>query len=208
MPPSLSQPLSSLIHSKTGGVILFVNNFLKSLHETGLIRFSRDTWRWEFDLYKIRDEKLPSDIVTHLAERIMRLPENVQMGLQIASCLGLTFWLETFKKVHDVDSLAMEDFLITVTNGGFIQENFPTKGQYTWGHDQLKLAAYSLIPPDKNEPLHLVIGTRMYMKTPSDQLHLFVHDIVRNMNLGVRLLRDIRQRTELARVRIKMWTFM
>ena len=173
MPPSLSQPLSSLIHSKTGGVILFVTNFLKSLHEKGLVRYSLATCRWTFDYYTIRDEKIPSDIVKHLAERISRLPQSVQTRLQIASCLGSTFELGTFKRTQS-NLLEIDDFISTVTEGGFMHPNFPAAGQYTWAHDQIKLAAYSLIPSNAREKTHLLIGTgtRMFMNTSTSQVHL------------------------------------
>lgn len=79
IPPSLSQPLSSVIQKKTGGIILFVIQFIKSLHEVGSIRFSLSTCKWEYDIMKIRQIEMSNDIVQHLVERILRLPQNVQM---------------------------------------------------------------------------------------------------------------------------------
>ena len=200
MPPSLSQPLSSLIHSKTGGVTLFIIDWLKSLHEKGLIRFSLSTCKWEFDHYKISDENIPSDIVEHLGERIKRLPEPVQVGLEVAACLGTTFDLESFTKAHSSNGLELNDFLTTAVEGGFIQEHYSAPGQYTWNHDKIREAAYTLIPSDKRKPLHLLVGTRLFLKTKPDEMHHIIHDIVRNMNIGKDYLTDKDQRTELAQV--------
>ena len=42
----LSQPLSSIVHNKTGGIALFVTRFLKSLNEEGLLWFNLSSRRW------------------------------------------------------------------------------------------------------------------------------------------------------------------
>ena len=46
LPPRLCQSLSTLIHNKTGGMALFVMNFLKSLNEEGLLWFNLSSRRW------------------------------------------------------------------------------------------------------------------------------------------------------------------
>ena len=107
--------VSSVIYKKTGGIILFITNFLKSLKEIGYARFSLSTCRWEFDIDSINQLEMPSDIVQHIAERIMRLPSTVQVGMQIAACLGTTFDRETFTKADSTNELSVEDFLYIVT---------------------------------------------------------------------------------------------
>ena len=88
IPPSSCQSLSALVHSKTGGSILFCTNFLKSLHEEGMIRFSMSSRGWEYSLNEIRQRKLHVDVAKHLSERMARLPNNVQSLLKISACLG------------------------------------------------------------------------------------------------------------------------
>ena len=46
LPPRLCQPLSTSIRSKTGGIALFVMNFLKSLNEENLLWFDSSSRRW------------------------------------------------------------------------------------------------------------------------------------------------------------------
>lgn len=46
LPPRLSHPLSNVVHSKTGGVALFVLKFLESLNTEGLLWFSLTSRRW------------------------------------------------------------------------------------------------------------------------------------------------------------------
>jgi predicted ATPase len=200
MPPSLSQPLSSLIHRKTGGIILFTKNFIKSLQEIGLLHFSLSTLSWQFDVHMIGKQEMSNDIVHHLAERILRQPQSVLLGLQIAACLGPTFDLETYTKADSKKGLSVEDFIYTVTESGFISENSP--GQYTWNHDKILEAAYSLIPRSGLESLHLLVGTRIYIKTKSEDLYDNIHIIVRNMNMGLRSLDADHLRKELAHLNL------
>ena len=46
LPPRLCHPLSTLVHNKTGGIALWVLDFLKSLNEEGLLWFNFSSRRW------------------------------------------------------------------------------------------------------------------------------------------------------------------
>ena len=142
------------------GIILFIIQFIKTLQEIGCIRFGLSSSRWEFDIAAIGQLQLSEDIVDHLAERIMRLPKSVQLGLQIAACIGSTFDLRTFEMADSNSGLSASDFLYIVTESGFIQEQDDDPGHYVWSHDQLREAAYKLIPLHALEKLHLLVGTR------------------------------------------------
>ena len=43
-------PLAELVHERTAGNPFFVNQFLLSLFEDGLIRFAADTGHWSWNL--------------------------------------------------------------------------------------------------------------------------------------------------------------
>jgi predicted ATPase len=68
MPLSLCRPLSDVVHSKTGGVILFILRFLASLNNDGDLWFSMTKRRWMYDLEKIRQKEVHDDVVTHMTE--------------------------------------------------------------------------------------------------------------------------------------------
>lgn len=133
------------------------------------------------------------------------LSESVQLGLQVAACLGSAFEFETFRKVYSGSALELDDFLSTVTDGGFIQETSP--GQYTWSHDQIQQAAYSLISSDKLRPMNLLIGIKLYCYTESNELHRVIHDIVKNMNHGIAHIERPEQRLELAQVSLHAYLY-
>ena len=200
MPPTLIEPLSSVIKNKTGGVILFVKNLLTSLHEEKLIYFNLAALRWDFDLDKIMDKEISNDIVAFLSQRIMRLPHNIQMGLKVAACLGAKFDLAVFQKANKIEGDETDDFVSFVKENGFLHE--PSPNQLKWSHDQLQEAAYSLIPRNKHESIHMLIGARIYLSTRRSELPSMIFDIVRNMNIGSALLDSQQRKTELAQLNL------
>ena len=196
------EPLSNVVRNKTGGVILFVASFLKSLYEERMIYFNLASIRWEFDLDKIMNKEISSDIINFLSERVMRLPQAMQAGLMVAACLGNTFDVDVFGKANKSPANKTEDFVSYVTENGFLQELSPN--QMTWSHDKLQEAAYSLIPMEKRPSLHLLIGARIYLNTRRSELQNsnVIHDVVRNMNIGKAQLDSQERKSELAQLNL------
>jgi predicted ATPase len=201
MPPTIIEPLSTIIRNKTGGVILFAASLLKSLHEQGLIYFDLTSLRFVFDLEKIESQEVSGDIVNYLSERILRLPRHFQAGLKVAACLGSSFAMKSFEKANNLTKDTSNEFFSMATENGFLRES--AFNQYGWTHDQLQQAAYSLIPQDRRESTHLLVGSRIYLSTAdSDDIYSMIHDIVRNMNYGITLIETDAQKKELARLNL------
>ena len=78
LPPRLCLPLSAIVHGKTGGIVLFVVQFLKSLSEEGLLWFSLDSRRWEFDISRVRSKHISQDVVQFVDQKMKKLPGEVQ----------------------------------------------------------------------------------------------------------------------------------
>lgn len=76
LPHSLCRPLSDVVHSKTGGVILFILRFLASLDNDGDLWFSMTKRRWMYDLEQIRQKEIHNDVVTHMTEVLLHLQFN------------------------------------------------------------------------------------------------------------------------------------
>ena len=197
MPPTTIDSLSSVIRNKAGGVIFFVTNILKSLHEERLIHFNLTTLRFEFDLESIQAKEVSSDIVDFLSRRIRQLPTMIQAGVKIASCLGSPFHLSVFQRANKSSDEATNEFISIAVESGLLQELSPK--QFTWSHDQIYQAAYSL-NANMKETTHLLAGTRIYLSAKSGELEGLIHDIVRNMNIGAPLLDNQEQKTELAQL--------
>ena len=74
--------------SKTGGIILFVVQFLKSLNEEGVLYFSLSSQKWEFDINRIQSKNISQDVVHFMEQKMKKLSTETQMGLKVAAFLG------------------------------------------------------------------------------------------------------------------------
>ena len=82
------KPLTALVLSKTDGNPFFANQFLRTLHEEGLILFdvSSSCWRWDLD--RIRGANVTDNIVEMMAEQISRLEISHPSGIEASSLSG------------------------------------------------------------------------------------------------------------------------
>eukprot|EP00804_Cyclotella_cryptica_P005744 CCRYP_000079-RE/>CCRYP_000079-RE protein AED:0.10 eAED:0.10 QI:211/1/0.88/1/0.5/0.33/9/0/1307 len=197
LPPNLCRPLSNAIHTKTGGIIMFLLRFLKSLNDEGLLWFSLSSQRWEFDLKKIRVKEISADVVQHMTLNMTRLDKNIQMGLKTAACVGSNFDAEILQKTKKDDDFDMKTLLEKCVEDGYLIR-IDGSQQFAWAHDQVHQAAYELIPIEKRELFHLLLGSRLLMKSSSSELANMLFCVVDNMNRGVNLLESDDQKHELA----------
>jgi predicted ATPase/signal transduction histidine kinase len=116
-PPERAVPLTELVQKKTKGNPFFSNQFLKSLHEDGLISFDPPDYvplgyqsprssggskgGWQCDIAKVRALALTDDVVEFMALQLQKLPINTQTVLKLAACIGNQFNLATLAIVHE-----------------------------------------------------------------------------------------------------------
>eukprot|EP00984_Skeletonema_dohrnii_P030217 scaffold21542_cov121-Skeletonema_dohrnii-CCMP3373.AAC.2 len=201
LPPSLCRPLSTVVHQKTGGIIMFVRRLLISLNDEGLVWYSLSSHRWMFDLQKIEVKEMSEDVVKHMTEHMSRLPKKMQMGLKLCACLGPKFDTAIVEKVQRGANIG-DNFLESCVDDGFLQIKGDS-GFYTWAHDQVQQAAYELIPLQQREKFHLLIGSRLFLSTSSAEIDKFIFYIVDNMNRGVTLVDNPQQKYEMAELNLR-----
>ncbi|MEO1375677.1 MAG: hypothetical protein AAFW70_15455 [Cyanobacteria bacterium J06635_10] len=76
--PEIAEPLTQLIYQKTQGNPFFSTQFLKALHEDGLINFEFEHGYWRCDISKLREKALADDVVEFMALQLQKLPESTQ----------------------------------------------------------------------------------------------------------------------------------
>jgi len=197
LPPNLSQPLSAIVHTKAAGNPIFCVNFLSD----GMIRFNLTTRRWEYDIESLLMKEVPLSVVQYMKSQMTKLPSSYGLVLKLAACLGHTFDYDTFQKAKVKSDFDLANVLPSVCQIGFLHEISP--GSFMWAHDQVRSAAYLLIPNSMREQFHLLIGTRLLMNTPEDDLQtsaIFV--ILRHMNKAIRLIQTQEQKYEVAKLNL------
>ena len=202
LPPNLKsvKQLANVVHHKTGGLVLYMKNFLCELCEEGLLCFKLNR-RWQFNLGKIMYKDVSDDVVKHLMQRIARLAKSrYLLGLRIASCLGSSFSVKTFQTLANMEGVKFDDFVQFVESNGFIHR---TKDTMKWVHDNVQQAAYKTISTSKIESMHLLIGGRLLIRTPNEDLDECVFDIVHHMNKGINLIRTPEQKVDGAQLNLR-----
>ncbi|HEY9851693.1 MAG TPA: AAA family ATPase [Leptolyngbyaceae cyanobacterium] len=217
-PPDVALPLTELVHKKTKGNPFFSNQFLKALHEDGLITFNFESRYWQCDISKVRALSLTDDVVEFMGLQLQKLPENTQEVLKLAACIGNSFDLHALAIVHEKSLAetatdlwkALQEGLIIPTSEiyKFFQEKeVDSRGilselsvSYKFLHDRVQQAAYFLIPEDQKQAIHLKIGLLLLTNTPVEEREEKIFEIVNQLNIGVDLIANQSEKNELAQL--------
>ncbi|HAG81847.1 MAG TPA: serine/threonine-protein kinase PknK [Cyanobacteria bacterium UBA12227] len=226
-PPQRAILLTELVLQKTQGNPFFSNQFLKSLHQDGLISFDFSCGYWQCDIAKVRTLSLSDDVVEFMTIQLQRLPKNTQTVLQMAACIGNQFDLATLAIVLDKSQAetavalwkALQEGLVIPVNeiykffldeSGFStldNEQLTVTNQqftipYRFLHDRVQQAAYGLIPESQKELTHLKIGQLLLKNTPEDKQDDKIFDIVNPLNIGRNLINEQTEKNQLIRLNL------
>lgn len=174
-------PLAALLHKKTNGNPFFANQFLAELHHENLVRFDVDNSIWHWDIAEIEAKEFTDDVVELMASKLRRLPGETQAALQLAACIGSEFDVEMLQLTHDKTPEETYQDLDPAVRGEFMLRRGNT---YKFMHDRVHQAAYSLIPQEQVNWVHLRIGRLLLERTPEAERDDRVFDIVNQFNIG------------------------
>ncbi|MBW4471337.1 MAG: PAS domain S-box protein [Stenomitos rutilans HA7619-LM2] len=218
---ALALPLTELVYQKTQGNPFFTNQFLKVLHEDGLITFDHHLGYWQCDIAQVRSLALTDDVVEFMALQLQKLPAATQHVLKLAACVGAQFDLATLAIVAEQPAAevalalwkALQEGLLLPTNDvykfyqpseecGQVSDPQAVNCCYRFLHDRIQQAAYSLIPDDQKQGTHLKIGQLLWQNTPLEALDRRIFDLVNQLNEGIELITQASEREELARLNL------
>jgi predicted ATPase/signal transduction histidine kinase len=216
---NLAQPLTELVAQKTKCNPFFVTQFLKALHQDGLITFDIKAGHWQCNITKVREAALTDDVVEFMAQQLQKLPLETQSVLKLAACIGNEFDLTTLAIVAqqaETESAtalwkALQEGLVVPQNEvykfyvGAEETLCPTTSQtvtYRFLHDRVQQAGYSLIPEDYKKQTHLKIGQLLLQNTPPEERKENIFALVNQLNYGIDLLTLETERNELAQLNL------
>ncbi|MCW5314059.1 AAA family ATPase [Nostoc sp. KVJ3] len=215
--------IANLVYQKTRGNPFFTNQFLKSLHEDGLIAFASRTGDWQCNLAQIRALSFTEDIVEFVALQFQKLRSQTQDVLKLAACIGNQFDLETLSLVYEKSPAqtaadlwpALKDGLISPSGKEYTffqdesavidnltNDNTSITITYKFLHDRIQQAAYSLIPAHQKPATHLKIGQLLLNNTPETEQELLIFEIVNQLNIGIELIASQGDRDRLAQLNL------
>jgi len=174
------QILSDIVLKKTGGNPFFINEFLKSLYREKILNFNTFKGIWVWDSFKIESMGMTDNVIELMGGRIQKLSRTSKHLLQVASCIGSSFNLNTlamltnvpiYETLYDLAEILKEELILVIGDGyKYIlgtserEDMLPGKSHTAYDvsfkflHDCVQQASYLLIPEYEKKQVHLTIG--------------------------------------------------
>ncbi|OYE06719.1 trifunctional serine/threonine-protein kinase/ATP-binding protein/sensor histidine kinase [Nostoc sp. 'Peltigera membranacea cyanobiont' 232] len=214
-----AQSLTELIALKTKGNPFFATQFLKALYQDGLIQFDLNVGHWQCDLAKIRTVAMSDDVVEFMASQLQKLPNYTQDILKLAACIGAQFDLKTLAIVSEQSESDAAVALWKALQEGLIlpqsevykfyvgeldttQNTQQVSLNYKFLHDRVQQAAYSLIPNDRKQFTHHLIGNLFLENLSQADQEQQLFEIVGHLNIGSSFIVNPSKREELAQLNL------
>jgi PAS domain S-box-containing protein len=199
---SMAISLASRVYRITRGNPLFSNEFLKSLHDEGLITFNHETGFWQCDVSKVHELPLTDDVMEFLAIRLQKLPPDTQEVLKRAACIGRSFDLTTLAIISPLTHAETSNALWNALQAAIVFSQNDDGEKYEFLHDRVWQAAYSLIPNDQQQQMHWHIGQRLFENASDSERKEKIWEIVNQFNRGITLACDPIERWNLAELNL------
>jgi predicted ATPase/signal transduction histidine kinase len=183
--PNHARSLAQLVHAKTGGNPFFVIQFISSLENEGLLTFVAGTADWAWDIGRIASKGFTDNVVDLMVARLRRLPGHVRHALKQLACMGNGARVTTLAAVHGHSPELLEAALWDGLRLEFVSLS---SDRYSFAHDRIQEAAYSLIPQGERAPLHLQIGRGLTRTLSTQEVGEQIFDIVNHYNRAAGLV--------------------
>ena len=208
--------LAKLIHLKTQGNPFFIKQFTQILYNEGFLWFDRAKGVWSWDLSRASTMEAAENVVDLMLHQFQNLPVESRHELQLASCIGNQFDIETLATISDSLPTKSFDCLRPVVERGYL---LPLDNNYKifwlgggndrhveialrFAHDKIQQAAYDLAPIDERKPIHLTIGRMLLQKYGETGLEGKVFEVVDQFNQAIDLISEKEEKELLVRLNL------
>ncbi|MTJ07700.1 MULTISPECIES: hybrid sensor histidine kinase/response regulator [unclassified Anabaena] len=210
------QDLSNLIYEKTQGNPFFTIEFIKSLCTEHLLKFDYKQRKWWWNIQQIQQKNMTDNVIDLMILKIQNLNQSNQNILQLASCLGNSFDLQTLSMITEnspknvLNELILairEGLLIPLSNKYKLVSTNPDVNAenilFKFQHDRVQQAVYSLIKAEKRQKQHLKIGRLLLENLPPEKLEDRLFDTVSHLNQGINYLQSDLEKFRLAQLNLQ-----
>ncbi|MEQ9359134.1 trifunctional serine/threonine-protein kinase/ATP-binding protein/sensor histidine kinase [Coleofasciculus chthonoplastes] len=218
--PHSVKSLAELVVRKTNGNPFFVNQFLTTLYQENLLKFTvyqtKGQGQWQWDIAEIERIDITDNVVDLMIRKLKKLPANTQDVLRLAACVGNRFALNTLAIVYEklTDQTfrdlmqAIQEGLVIPTSELEMNDDEVINSQllilnFKFLHDRVQQAAYALIDPDQKKAVHLQIGKLLLENLESQERSDRLFEVVDHLNLGQELIVNPSEKHNLIRLNLE-----
>ena len=189
-----SAELAEIVFRKTIGNPFFVRQCLLTLYENGAIFLSPSTQNWTYSAKKANEVKISDNVVDLMAELFYRLPEEVQITLKYASCIGNIFSTEILSGLVEITESEL-DMQLKLAEKLCIIENLKSRertgeGDYIFQHDKIQQAALSMLPDEEKKQVRLAIADSISSKLAQIEHSDYIYTVTDHYNFAQSLIKD------------------
>jgi len=195
-----AESLVQLVHEKTGGNPFFAIQFLMMLGDELLLTYDTHARAWTWDVNRIRAKDYTDNVVGLMVGRLNRLSDQTREALKALACLGNAAEIATLKVLHGHSEHAANSGLWEAVRAGLV---FHQDGAYSFLHDRIQQAAYSLIPEVDRAGTHLRIGRALLAGMTPDDLDQHLFDVANQFNRGIALVIDHDEKARVATIDLR-----
>jgi predicted ATPase/signal transduction histidine kinase len=187
------EELAALCHARTHGNAFFLNRFLESLYEDGLLHFDPAVGHWTWDAAAIAARPVTEHVVDFLTARIQLLPEAERACLLSAAAIGDRFDLVTLATARNAsrgETLALlggairsELVLPEAVGFWFVRTVDERQTNFGWrfAHDRIRQAAHALLPTGEGALVHLRIARHLLRELSAEAREGRVFELVEHL---------------------------
>ena len=154
---------SSELVKRSNGNPFFAIEILKQLVDSSAVKQEQEEWR--LNRQKLVAIDFPENVIDAILRGTEDLTDEERLVLTRASVIGKVFALDVLADFRDAGKgkrmQAMEDILASLERAvtkGIITEDVIEPGRYSFVHDRVRDAFYSVIKEKKRKALHLQVG--------------------------------------------------
>lgn len=147
--------LASELWEKTDGLPAPLLELIFELHHTDAISYNSQAGVWSWDLDIVRGHYFSNNSNERIQSQLLSLTAETQDLLQLGSCIGLEFGLETLAGTLNREEADLARHLRTAIAQGLI--GLSSK-QYRFSHPRIAAQIYAEIDEKKKSELHFAIG--------------------------------------------------
>jgi len=169
-------PFAELIEHQTAGNPFFINQFLISNYQEGLIYFQKEKNAWDWDINKIKMRGVTENVIQLMVKKIENANKTTRNILELASCIGNQFDLNVLSKINNTSLDETRKQLVEATREEYIlladrPDNETTASHFIFQHDQIRYAAYFMIEDGRKKAIHrniadIILNQKIHAGTP------------------------------------------